>query len=318
MTDEIKKQKIIVVAGPTASGKTSLGISLANALNGEIISADSMQVYKGMTVATAAPTPEEKAKAVHYLTEILEPDEQFSVAQWCQMAREKIKQIADSGKLPIIVGGTGLFIDSLVDNVVFENVSIDNELRDRLMSKGEEELYSMLKEVDPVAAGDIHMNNKKRVVRALELYYGGSSKTQQNINSKKIASPYDALYFFINFADRQRLYDRINKRVDIMLENGLIEEAKKAYCNAGKTAAQAIGHKELIPYLEGRESLEGCVENLKQQSRRYAKRQITWFKRREDAVLLQPDALGEEETVKYALSVCEDFINGKFQKGKSE
>lgn len=318
MTDEIKKQKIIVVAGPTASGKTSLGISLANALNGEIISADSMQVYKGMTVATAAPTTEEKAKAVHHLTEILDPEEQFSVAQWCQMAREKIKEISALGKLPIIVGGTGLFIDSLVDNVLFEDVSIDNELRDRLMSMDEEKLYSMLKEADPVAAGDIHMNNKKRVVRALELYYSGTSKTQQNINSKRIASPYEALYFFINYADRKKLYDRINKRVDIMLEKGLLQEAERAYGNAGKTSAQAIGHKELIPYFEGRDTLENCIENLKMQSRHYAKRQITWFKRRQDAVLLQPDELGEEETVKYALSVCEDFINGKFQKGKSE
>ena len=318
MTDEIKKQKIIVVAGPTASGKTSLGISLANALNGEIISADSMQVYKGMTIATAAPTPEEKAKAVHHLTEILEPEQQFSVAQWCQMAREKIKEISALGKLPIIVGGTGLFIDSLVDNVTFEDVSIDNELRDRLMKKDREELYDMLTKADPEAACDIHMNNKKRVVRALELYYSGTSKTQQNINSKRIASPYETLYFFINYADRQRLYDRINKRVDIMLENGLLQEAERSYGSAGKTSAQAIGHKELIPYFEGRDTLENCIENLKLQSRHYAKRQITWFKRRQDAVLLQPDALGEKETVKYALSVCEDFINGKFQKGKSE
>lgn len=318
MTDEIKKQKIIVVAGPTASGKTSLGISLANALNGEIISADSMQVYKGMTIATAAPTPEEKAKAVHHLTEILEPEQQFSVAQWCQMAREKIKEISALGKLPIIVGGTGLFIDSLVDNVTFEDVSINNELRDRLMKKDREELYDMLTKADPEAACDIHMNNKKRVVRALELYYSGTSKTQQNINSKRIASPYETLYFFINYADRQRLYDRINKRVDIMLENGLLQEAERAYGSAGKTSAQAIGHKELIPYFEGRDTLENCIENLKLQSRHYAKRQITWFKRRQDAVLLQPDALGEKETVKYALSVCEDFINGKFQKGKSE
>lgn len=311
------KKKIIVVAGPTASGKTAFGIAIARAVGGEIISADSMQVYKGMPIATASPTKDEQAQAPHHLVEFLDSSEDFSVSQWCDLARAKIDEIISKNKIPVIVGGTGLFIDSLVDNIKFEDVQIDYELRQRLMQKDVDELYDELLKVDEPSAREIHKNNKKRVVRALELYYSGSSKTQQNINSKKEESPYDALYFFINYKDREVLYNRINKRVDLMLDEGLVDEARANMSGEKGTANQAIGHKELMPYLNGSASLEDCVDSLKKETRHYAKRQITWFKRRDNAVLIQPDVL-QDKTIDYLLNICEDFINGSFQEEKSE
>lgn len=312
------KKKIIVVAGATASGKTALGIALAKAVNGEIISADSMQVYKGMPIATAAPTKEERQAVPHHLVEFLEPSESFSVARWCDLARAKIDEILSRNHIPIIVGGTGLFIDSLADNIIFEEIPVDNALRQGLMEKAEDDLYNELLSLDPKAAENIHKNNKKRVVRALELYYAGSSKTQQNINSRKTESPYEVLYFFINYRDRQKLYDRINKRVDMMLDLGIMDEARDCMDKYTGTSAQAIGHKELMPYIKGADSLENCVNKLKQETRRYAKRQITWFKRRENAVLLEPDTKGYEDMTAYAVRKCEEFLNGSIRKKKSE
>ncbi|MDD6727750.1 MAG: tRNA (adenosine(37)-N6)-dimethylallyltransferase MiaA [Eubacteriales bacterium] len=301
--------KIIVVAGPTASGKTAVGIEIAKSVGGEIISADSMQVYKGMPVATAAPTPEECSKVPHHLTEFLSPDESFSVAAWCDLAKKTADDILSRGKVPVIVGGTGLFIDSFVDNLSFEDVEIDTALRERLMKKDIDELYSELMAVDKNAAENIHKNNKKRVVRALELYYSGVTKTQQNINSRKEKSPYEFLYFVLTYSDRQTLYDRINRRVDLMVQNGLVDEAKTALSSDGKTSAQAIGHKELKPYFEGEITLDKALDNLKKETRHYAKRQITWFKRRNDAVFLNLDG-NREDAVRLAVSQCEEFLNG--------
>lgn len=312
------KKKIIVVAGPTASGKTSLGIEIARAVNGEIISADSMQVYKNMPIATACPTDEEKEKAVHHLIEFLDCDEDFSVAMWCNLARQKIDDIISRKKIPVVVGGTGLFIDSLVDNILFEDIEIDHKLRDELMKKDADSLYEELLNVDYDSAQEIHKNNKKRVVRALELYYSGVSKTRQNINSRRQESPYDVLYFVLDYDNRQILYDRINKRVDKMIKLGLEQEARDMLKRNAGTSAQAIGHKELMPYINGDCALDTAIESLKQKTRNYAKRQITWFKRRKNAIVLKPDVLGFEETVKTAIHYCEDFINGRFQKGKSE
>lgn len=312
------KKKIIVVAGPTASGKTGLGIELAKAVNGEIISADSMQVYRNMPIATACPTADERLQAVHHLTEFLDSTQSFSVAAWCDLARQKIDDITSRGKIPIVVGGTGLFIDSLVDNIIFEDTKINYELRDALMKRDNTSLYDELLRLDPVSAKKIHKNNKKRVVRALELYYSGVSKTQQNINSRKEEPPYDVLYFVINYNDRRVLYDRINLRVDKMAEQGLVQEARENLKGSSGTSAQAIGHKELLPYINGDCSLEEALDCLKQKTRNYAKRQITWFKKRENAVVLQPDSTGFEEMVKTAVHYCEDFINGSIQKGKSE
>lgn len=307
------KNKIIVIAGPTASGKTALGIEIAQAVNGEIISADSMQVYKNMPVAAACPGDEEKLKAVHHLVEFLDGSEPFSVAAWCELAREKISDITARGKIPVIVGGTGLFIDSLVDNIIFEDAQIDYQLREKLMKRDAESLYDELMRLDKEACKDIHKNNKKRVVRALELYYSGVSKTQQNINSRRGSSPYDVLYFVIHYDNRQILYDRINRRVDEMVKHGLVQEAQLCLGREKKTAAQAIGHKELAPFFKGECSLETALDRLKQKTRNYAKRQITWFKRRQDAVILQPDILGYDETVKTAIGYCEDFINEEFR-----
>lgn len=310
--------KIIVVAGPTASGKTSLGIEIARAVNGEIISADSMQVYKGMPVATACPTKEEQTLAKHHLVEFLDPDDDFSVAAWCTLAKEKINDILSRNKVPVIVGGTGLFIDSLVDNIAFENIEVNQSLRDELMEKDCDYLYNELLKLDGEAAKNIHKNNKKRVVRALELCYGGVTKTAQNENSKKEPSPYDSLYIVLDYNDRQKLYDRINKRVDIMLEQGLEDEARANMNCKKSTSAQAIGHKELYPYINGEINLKDAVETLKQKTRNYAKRQITWFKKRKDAVFLSPDLMTGEQLREKAIKLCEDFINGQFQKGKSE
>lgn len=309
--------KIIVVAGPTASGKTALGIEIAKAVNGEIICADSMQVYKGMPIATAAPTEEEQKQIRHHLNEFLEPDKEFSVALWCSMAKETANDILKRSKTPVIVGGTGLFIDSFVDSISFEDVQIDEELRARLMSKDIDELYNELKRVDPESAESIHKNNKKRVARALELYYSGVTKTQQNINSKKEKSPYEFLYFVLDYKNRQNLYDRINKRVDLMVEQGLVKEAKKCLSSSLKTSAQAIGHKELKPYLDGEITLDEAIDNLKKETRHYAKRQITWFKKREDTVHLVLDE-NREEAIKKAVKQSEDFLNGTVTREKSE
>lgn len=312
------KKKIIVVAGPTASGKTGLGIEISKAVNGEIISADSMQVYKNMPIATACPTAEEKAQAVHHLVEFLDNDREFSVAMWCGLAREKIEEITEKGKIPVIVGGTGLFIDSLVDNIIFEDNKTDYKLRDELMQKDIDYLYEELLKLDPESAKEIHKNNKKRVVRALELYYSGTSKTQQNINSRKVQTPYDVLYFVLSYDNRQVLYSRINNRVDRMAEEGLMQEAWENLYRSTGTSAQAIGHKELMPYFKGECSLDDALDHLKQKTRNYAKRQITWFKRRRDAIILKPDAWGFDKTIETAIDYCEDFINESIRRGKSE
>lgn len=301
--------KVIVIAGPTASGKTSLGIEVARAVGGEVVSADSMQVYKNMPIATAAPTPEEKSLVPHHLVEFLEPNESFSVALWCKLAKEKIDDILSRGKVPVVVGGTGLFIDSLVDNIAFADVKVDEKLRDELMSRDVDSLYDELKSLDPKACENIHKNNKKRVVRALELYYSGSGKTVQNDNSRKEKSPYEFLYFVLQYENRQTLYDRINLRVDKMMEEGLLDEAKNMLSTEKSTSAQAIGHKELAKYINGETTLEEAKNKLKQESRRYAKRQITWFKRRNDAVFVTYDRDTDSQT-KSVIAKCEDFLNG--------
>lgn len=300
------KTKLIVVAGPTASGKTSLGIKIAKAVNGEIVSADSMQVYKDMRIATAAPMESERKEVPHHLVEFLERDELFSVSDFCKYAKGAVDDIVGRGKVPVLVGGTGLFINSFVDNIKFTETETDFKLREALMEKSVDELYDMLLEIDKAAAETIHKNNKTRVVRALEIYYSsGETKSAQNEKSRLEESPYDVLYFVIGFKDRAILYDRINRRVDLMAENGLVEEAKKCFANSGKTSAQAIGHKELIPYFNGEASLDEALDKLKQETRHYAKRQITWFKKRENAVWLYADAADIAEE---AVNQSKEFI----------
>lgn len=304
----MEKTKIICVVGATASGKTDLAVKLAKAVDGEIISADSMQVYKNMPIATAVATKEEQDGVPHHLVEFLNTDETFSVADYVELAKSKIAEITSRGRVPIVAGGTGLFVDSLVKNISFSEVGSNAEIRTELAEKSNEELYEKLLKLDPNAAVDIHPNNRKRVIRALELCMSGTSKTEQNENSLLCDSPYDALYIGIGYKDRQKLYDRINKRVDLMLEAGLENEARQMLGKQGLTARQAIGHKELQPYIDGKITLDEAAENLKRETRRYAKRQLTWFRRNENINWLYADEMSKDELVKKAVELVQKHL----------
>lgn len=304
----MEKTKIICVVGATASGKTDLAVKLAKAVDGEIISADSMQVYKNMPIATAVATKEEQDGVVHHLVEFLDADQTFSVADFVERAKVLIDEITARGRVPIVAGGTGLFVDSLVKNISFSKVGSNAEIRNELAEKSNEELYERLLKLDANAAEDIHPNNRKRVIRALELCMSGTSKTEQNENSMLVDSPYDALYIGIGYKDRQKLYDRINKRVDLMLEAGLENEAKQMLGKQGLTARQAIGHKELQPYIDGKITLDEAIENLKRETRRYAKRQLTWFRRNENINWLYADELSRDELVKKAVDLAKNHL----------
>lgn len=304
----MKKTKIICVVGATASGKTDLAVKLAKAVDGEIISADSMQVYKNMPIATAVATKEEQDGVVHHLVEFLDADQTFSVADFVERAKVLIDEITARGRVPIVAGGTGLFVDSLVKNISFSEVGSNAEIRNELAEKSNEELYERLLKLDANAAENIHPNNRKRVIRALELCMSGTSKTEQNENSMLIDSPYDALYIGIGYKDRQKLYDRINKRVDLMLEAGLENEARQMLGKQGLTARQAIGHKELQPYIDGKITLDEATENLKKETRRYAKRQLTWFRRNENINWLYADEMSRDELVKKAVYFAKNHL----------
>lgn len=304
----MEKTKIICVVGATASGKTDLAVKLAKAVDGEIISADSMQVYKNMPIATAVATKEEQDGVPHHLVEFLDTDQTFSVADFVERAKVLIDEITARGRVPIVAGGTGLFVDSLVKNISFSQVGSNAEIRNELAEKSNEELFEKLLELDPNAAEDIHPNNRKRVIRALELCMSGTSKTEQNENSMLIDSPYDALYIGIGYQDRQKLYDRINKRVDLMLDAGLENEARQMLGKQGLTARQAIGHKELQPYIDGNITLDEAVEGLKRETRRYAKRQLTWFRRNENINWLYADEMSRDELVEKAVDLAKNHL----------
>lgn len=304
----MEKTKIICVVGATASGKTDLAVKLAKAVDGEIISADSMQVYKNMPIATAVATKEEQDGVPHHLVEFLDADQTFSVADFVERAKVLIEEITARGRVPIVAGGTGLFVDSLVKNISFSEVGSNAEIRNELAEKSNEELYEKLLKLDPNAAEDIHPNNRKRVIRALELCMSGTSKTEQNENSMLIDSPYDALYIGIGYKDRQKLYGRINKRVDLMLEAGLENEARQMLGKQGLTARQAIGHKELQPYIDGKIILDEATENLKRETRRYAKRQLTWFRRNENINWLYADEMSRDELVEKAIDLAKNHL----------
>lgn len=304
----MEKTKIICVVGATASGKTDLAVKLAKAVNGEIISADSMQVYKNMPIATAVATKEEQDGVPHHLVEFLDTDQTFSVADFVERAKVLIDEITARGRVPIVAGGTGLFVDSLVKNISFSQVGSNAEIRNELAEKSNEELFEKLMELDPKSAEDIHPNNRKRVIRALELCMSGTSKTEQNENSMLIDSPYDALYIGIGYKDRQKLYDRINKRVDLMLDAGLENEARQMLGKQGLTARQAIGHKELQPYIDGNITLDEAVDGLKRETRRYAKRQLTWFRRNENINWLYADEMSRDELVEKTVDLAKNHL----------
>ena len=279
------KNKVIFVVGPTASGKTALSVKLAKEFGGEIVSADSMQIYKGIHIASAAPSEAEKGGIPHHLLEFLDEDTQFSVADYVKLSRKVINEITERGKLPIVTGGTGLYISSLLDNTEFSEVDTDYCLRETLEKRfdesGGEKMLEELSSFDPESAKRLHPSDRRRIIRCFEIYeLTGKTATEQNENSHKNACGFEPLVIGITYKNRDLLYNRIGKRVDLMIENGLIDEARKTFEKSNsKGGFQAIGHKELYGYFKGECSLEDAIEHLKQQTRRYAKRQLTWFRR---------------------------------------
>ena len=310
------KKKAIVVVGATASGKTALGVHIAKKFNGEVISADSMQIYKGMDIATAKPTTEEMDGIKHHLIDFIDIQSQYSVSNYCEDAKEVFDKIIENYKLPVIVGGTGLYIDSFLSNTKFLEAASSDNIRKELLLEAEkngiESLYEQLKAIDPDAAKNIHPNNTVRVVRALEIYRTtGKTLTEQNKLSHAVESDIEPLYIGINYADRENLYNRINLRVDLMLEAGLLEEAKDFFkMNPSKTAFNAIGYKELKPFIDGDLAFDVCVENLKRETRRYAKRQITWFKRNKNINWVYADKLSKEELLEAVDELINDYLGG--------
>lgn len=282
-----RKIPLLVVCGPTASGKTAAGVALAKEYGGEVVSADSMQIYKGLDIATAKPTREETGGIPHHLINIVDMGESFSVADYTALAKQKIAEIAERGKLPILVGGTGLYINSLIDNVNFDTAETDGSVRKRLELEaealGNEAMHERLRAVDPETAETVPSQNIVRIIRALEIYEltGLKFGDYKKMNRGK-DSPYNVCMIGLNFRDREKLYERINKRVGVMTENGMVDECRAVYENERLgTVCQAIGYKELIPYFEGTSDLESCLDKIRQSTRRYAKRQLTWFRRDE-------------------------------------
>jgi tRNA dimethylallyltransferase len=290
------KPKVIVIAGPTASGKTALSIELAKQINGEIISSDSMQIYKDMNIGTAKVTKEEMQGIKHYLIDCVSPDKRYSVSDFKRDSENAIEEILSNEKVPIIVGGTGLYIDSLIYGIEYQEMKFDEEYRNSLMKQAETEeglitLYEQAKIIDEKAMSNISPNDKKRIIRILEIFKStGKNKTEQEKLSRMNEVKYDFEVFAIDM-EREKLYERINKRVDIMLEQGLIQEVKDLI---GKyetfpTAMQGLGYKEVVEYLDEKCTYEEMVEKIKQETRRYAKRQLTWFRKNKETIWLNAE-----------------------------
>ena len=312
------KTKLIAVVGPTASGKTSLAVSIAEAFNGSVVSADSMQIYKHMEIATAKPTAEEMHGIKHYLIDFLDMDESYSVGQYVIDAKKAVNEIVSEGKTPVLCGGTGLYVDSLINGIDFTDDSKDEKVRAELKAlldeKGLDCLIEILRELDPQSAERLSAErNPKRIMRAIEFYRTtGTTITQQNETSRLRGSEFNALIFGLTASDRQYIYDRINLRVDIMLQSGLLEEAKAVLSSdLSDTAKGAIGYRQLKPYFDGEKSLDECIERLKIETRHYAKRQLTWFKRNENIRWINIDELRTtEEQLNSIENIIRGFING--------
>ncbi len=307
------KKPLIVIAGPTACGKTDISIELAKRINGEIISADSMQVYKFMDIGTAKATKEEMQGIKHYLIDEFMPDEEFNVMVFQKKAKEYMEDIYSKGKIPIIAGGTGFYINAVVNDNEFTETVDDNSLREKLykdaQENGAEYNHNKLKEVDPEYASTVHANNIKRVARALEYFYlTGQKFSEHNAEEKKKSSPYNTSFIILNM-DREKLYKRIDMRVDIMIKNGLVDEVKNLL-DMGYTpdlvSMQGLGYKEIIPYIEGEWSLEKSVDELKKRTRHFAKRQLTWFKRQTENCLWV-DLTDDNKEI--ALNKITEYIN---------
>lgn len=289
------KNKLIILAGPTASGKTSVSIDLAKRLGGEIISADSMQVYKYMDVGTAKISVEEMQGVKHHLIDVLDPKEDFNIVKFQNMVKCSIEEIVKNGHIPILVGGTGFYIQSIIYDIDFntedDNSSVRKKLEEEYDAFGADFMHEKLKKIDIVSAQTIHKNNKKRIIRAIEYFLINNEPiSSHNEVQREKKSPYDYRFFVLN-PPRDILYERINKRVDIMVENGLVDEVKKLRemgLSTANISMQGIGYKEIIEYLDGEVSLETAIENIKQNTRHMAKRQVTWFKREKDVIYVDP------------------------------
>lgn len=296
------KKPLIVLTGPTAVGKTALSIALAKQVGCEIISADSMQVYKYMDIGSAKIMPQEMQGVEHYLVDVLKPEEEFHVVRFQQMAKEAMENIYAHGKIPLLVGGTGFYIQAVTRDIDFTEGEEDREYRSSLeqlaQSQGSDTLHKMLQEIDPPSAASIHANNIKRVIRALEFYHlNGYPISKHNQQESEKESPYNLAYFVLN-DERSRLYERIDKRVDLMMEAGLVEEVRrlrKMGYNRNMVSMQGLGYKELLAWMDGEYSLEEAVRILKRDTRHFAKRQITWFKREKDVIWMNKPDYGYDD-----------------------
>lgn len=299
MQKDLKRKKVVVICGPTASGKTALSIELAKKIDGEIVSCDSMQIYKDMNIGTAKPTKKEMGGIKHYLLNYVSPTQRYSVADYKADAKKAIKEILDKGKVPIVVGGTGLYVDSLIYEIEYPNIEFDEEYRTKLEKEvrenGLNELYLKAKEIDPIAIEKISCNDKKRILRILEIFKAtGKTKTEVEQESRKNEPEYDYKVYALLW-DRNKLYNRINFRVDIMMKQGLIDEVKNILnkYDTFPTAMQGLGYKEVVQYLKGECTKEEMVEKIKKETRRYAKRQMTWFRKNKQTIWL--DAEGDRQ-----------------------
>lgn len=309
------KKPLVVLTGPTAVGKTKLSISLAKALNGEIISADSMQVYKCMDIGSAKITEKEMDGVPHHLIDVLSPFEEFHIVRFQELAKKAMEDIYNRGKTPVFVGGTGFYIQAITKDIDFTEGEEDKQYREELSrlaaKKGNEFLHEMLREVDKKSAEEIHANNVKRVIRALEFYKeNGFPISQHNEEQKQNETPYNLAYFVLN-APRDLLYERIDRRVDEMMENGLVKEVQKLKdmgCRREMTSMQGLGYKEILSFLDGEIPLDEAVRILKRDTRHFAKRQLTWFRRESNVVWVDKDkfAFNDEKILEYMLSVCRE------------
>lgn len=309
------KKPLVVLTGPTAVGKTKLSIDLAKALGGEIISADSMQVYKHMDIGSAKITEKEMDGVPHHLIDVLSPFEEFHIVRFQELAKKAVEDIYSRGRIPVFVGGTGFYIQAVTKDIDFTEGEEDKEYREELSrlaaEKGNEFLHEMLRNIDPKSAEEIHANNVKRVIRALEFYKeNGFPISQHNEEQKQNETPYNLAYFVLN-ASRELLYERIDRRVDEMMENGLMEEVQKLKdmgCRRDMTSMQGLGYKEILSFLEGEVPLEEAVRILKRDTRHFAKRQLTWFRRESDVIWVDKDkfSFDEEKILEYMLSVCKE------------
>ena len=302
----MEKIKVIAVVGPTASGKSALALALAQHFGGEIVSCDSMQIYRHMDIGTAKASEEERSLVPHHLIDVAEPSENWSLAEFAAAAHEAVLQVAQKGKLPILCGGTGLYLDNILFDTVLSEAPADSAYRDSLSAKSNEELHAMLAAVDAPSAEANHPNNRRRVIRALEIYHTtGKTKTEWDRDSRVKTPRYDATVIGLRASDRELLYRRIEERVDQMVEMGLCEEVARVAPHMGATASQAIGYKEILWGLRGEMEMAQAVEKLKIATRRYAKRQLTWFGANPDVRWIEIDGKGREEIVKECLAILQ-------------